>query len=115
VAEDFIDGRPNDRIGVVVFLPAEAYTGCPITIDHEALKQIIEDVQPGAMEDGTAIGLGLGTAVLRLQESTTKTRLIILVTDGENNAGAVKTIGSSPVCKVIKHPYVLHWHSSAGS
>jgi Ca-activated chloride channel family protein len=100
VAEDFIDGRPNDRIGIV-FFAAEAYTGCPITIDHTALKQIIADVQPGAMEDGTAIGLGLGTAVSRLSESTTKTRIIILVTDGENNAGAVKPLEAAQYARSL--------------
>jgi Ca-activated chloride channel family protein len=98
VAEDFIDCRPNDRIGVI-FFAAEAYAGCPITIDHEALKKIIANVKTGSLEDGTAIGLGIGTAVNRLKESFSKAKIIILMTDGENNAGSVKPLEAAQFAK----------------
>jgi len=96
----FIDKRPNDRIGVV-FFAGEAYTGSPITIDHHILKQIILNVNIGAVEDGTAIGMGLGTAVMRLKESKSATKIIILITDGENNAGTVKPLEAAQLAKSL--------------
>lgn len=86
VADDFIQSRPKDRIGLVVF-KAEAFTQCPITTDHEALLEQLSKLQPNVLTDGTAIGLGLGTAVARLKESKSKSKVIILLTDGSNNAG----------------------------
>ena len=100
VADDFIDRRPNDRIGAV-FFTAQAYTGSPVTIDHNSLKKIIDNVQMGLLEDGTAIGMGLGTAVNRLKESPAGTKIIILVTDGENNAGEVKPIEAAQYAKSL--------------
>jgi Ca-activated chloride channel family protein len=100
VTAEFIDKRPNDRIGVV-FFAGEAYTGSPITIDHRILKQIILNVNIGAVQDGTAIGMGLGTAVMRLKESRSATKIIILITDGENNAGSVKPLQAAQLAKSL--------------
>lgn len=86
VAEKFIQSRPKDRIGLVVF-KAEAFTQCPITTDHDALLEQLSKLQLNVLSDGTAIGLGLGTAVARLKESKSKSKVIILLTDGVNNAG----------------------------
>ena len=100
VAADFISKRPNDRIGVI-FFAAEAYTGCPITIDHNALKQVVENVKIGSLKDGTAIGMGLGTAANRLKESQSASKIIILVTDGENNAGTIKPLEAAQLAKAL--------------
>lgn len=91
VAKEFIDTRPNDRIGMVVFA-GESFTQCPITTDHKILKGQIERVKDGLIEDGTAIGMGLGTAVNRLKESEAKSKVIILMTDGVNNSGYIDPI-----------------------
>lgn len=88
IAAKFIDGRPNDRIGIVVFA-AQSYTASPVTIDHESLKTIIKGIEPGTLAYGTAIGSGLGTAISRLQSSNGKSKVIILMTDGSNNAGNI--------------------------
>ena len=87
-AMEFVDNRPHDRIGMVVF-SGESFTQCPITIDHAVLKGQIDKVQNGLMEDGTAIGNGLATCVDRLRESTARSRVVILMTDGVNNRGSV--------------------------
>lgn len=87
VAADFIDSRPNDRIGLVVF-GGEAFTQCPITIDHDILKTFLGDMRSGLLKDGTAIGSGLGVAVNRLKESEVASKVVILLTDGVNNSGA---------------------------
>lgn len=86
VADEFIQNRPNDRIGLVVF-KAEAFTQCPITTDHDALLEQLSKLRLDVLTDGTAIGLGLGTAVARLKESKSKSKVVILLTDGANNAG----------------------------
>lgn len=86
VALDFIDGRPTDRIGLVVFA-GEAYTQCPLTLDHGLLKTLLEQVDSGTMADGTAVGAALATGLNRLRESEAKSRVLILLTDGENNRG----------------------------
>lgn len=89
VASDFIHKRNFDRIGLVIF-SGEAFTQCPLTIDHKVLDQFLEVVKPGILEDGTAIGMGLATAVNRLKESKAKSKVIILMTDGVNNTGYIK-------------------------
>ncbi len=94
VAKHFIDNRPNDRIGLVVF-SSQAYAASPVTIDHDALKTIVSGIEGGTFETGTAIGLGIGTATNRLQESKSNSRVIILMTDGENNAGDVNPIDAA--------------------
>jgi Ca-activated chloride channel family protein len=88
ISQEFIQGRPNDRIGLVVFA-AESFTQCPITTDHKVLVNLIDDIEQGIIEDGTAIGLGLSTAIDRLKDSDGKSRVIILLTDGENNSGFI--------------------------
>lgn len=88
VAVDFIDGRPNDRIGLVVFA-GESFTQCPLTLDHSVVKNLLKEIKSGMIEDGTAIGMGLATAVSRLKESKAKSRVIILITDGVNNRGFI--------------------------
>jgi len=88
VAMQFISNRPNDRIGLVVY-SAESFTQCPLTSDHPVLLNLFKDVKQGMIEDGTAIGYGLATAVSRLKESTAKSKVIILLTDGENNRGDI--------------------------
>ncbi len=88
VAEEFIDSRPNDRIGLVVF-GGESFTQCPLTTDHSVLKNLFSGIQSGILADGTAIGEGLATAVNRIRESKAKSKVIILLTDGVNNIGAI--------------------------
>lgn len=88
VAMEFIDGRPNDRIGLVVF-SGEAFTQCPSTTDHGVLKSLFLSVRTGLIEDGTAIGDGLATAVNRLKNSEAISKVIILLTDGANNRGRI--------------------------
>jgi Ca-activated chloride channel family protein len=84
VIRDFIAGRPQDRIGLVVFA-SRAFTQCPLTLDRSVLLGFLDEVQVGLIEDGTAIGLGLATAVNRLKSSQAKSRTVILLTDGMNN------------------------------
>lgn len=88
VAEKFVDKRPNDRIGVVLYA-GESYTKTPITSDKSIVKRTIRSIEYGEIEDGTAIGMGLGAAVNRLKESKAKSKVIILLTDGVNTAGSI--------------------------
>ena len=88
VATDFVDRRPNDRIGIVVYA-GESFTQTPITSDKGIVKNTISKIKWGQMEDGTAIGMGLGSAVNRLKESKAKSKVIILLTDGVNNSGSI--------------------------
>lgn len=88
VATDFVNRRPNDRIGIVVYA-GESFTQTPITSDKSIVKRTISEIKWGQLDDGTAIGMGLGSAVNRLKESEAKSKVIILLTDGVNNAGFV--------------------------
>ena len=88
VAKSFISGRPNDRIGLVVFA-GESFTQCPITTDHDVLINLFRNIQSGIVDDGTAIGMGLATAITRLVDSKAKSKVVILMTDGINNAGYI--------------------------
>tara|TARA_Y100000589_G_C27198499_1_gene648225 strand:- start:1565 stop:2581 length:1017 start_codon:yes stop_codon:yes gene_type:complete len=88
IAAEFINTRPNDRFGLVVFA-AESYTQCPLTIDHSRITELFKDIRMGVLEDGTAIGSGLATSVKRLKDSEAKSKVIVLLTDGENNAGSI--------------------------
>jgi Ca-activated chloride channel family protein len=88
VVREFVAARPDDRIGLVLFA-ARPYTQCPLTLDHGWLLQNLARAQIGMIEDGTAIGSGLATAVNRLRPSTAKSKFIVLLTDGENNAGRI--------------------------
>lgn len=94
----FIEGRPTDRIGLVVFA-GESFTQCPITTDHKVLKNLFKDVKSGLVEDGTAIGMGLATAVSRLKDSEAKSRVVILMTDGVNNAGYIDPMTAVELAK----------------
>jgi Ca-activated chloride channel family protein len=98
VATEFIAGRPNDKMGLVVFA-AESFTQCPLTIDHTVLTNLIQDVKIGMLEDGTAIGLGLSTAVSRIKESDAKSKVIILLTDGVNNRGEIHPLTAAEIAK----------------
>lgn len=87
-AADFVRGRPDDRIGLVVFA-GEAFTQAPLTLDHGVVTTLIEELEVGVIEDGTAIGMGLATAVKRLGDSQAESRVIVLLTDGQNNRGSI--------------------------
>ncbi|MGY8988099.1 MAG: vWA domain-containing protein [Flavobacteriales bacterium] len=88
IAIDFIKSRENDRIGLVIF-SGESFTQCPLTTDKNSLINLFNDVKQGMIADGTAIGEGLGTAINRLKDSKSKSKIIILLTDGENNSGYI--------------------------
>ncbi len=98
VAAEFINGRPDDRIGLVVFA-AESFTQCPITTDHAVLLNLLKDIKMGMITDGTAIGMGLATAVNRLKDSKCPSKVIILLTDGVNNQGAIAPITAADIAK----------------
>ena len=98
VLRNFIGSRPNDRIGLVVFA-GEAYTQCPLTLDHKVLEALLDQVRTGVIVDGTAIGNALGTAVNRLRESEAKSRVVILITDGDNNAGNLSPLQAAGIAK----------------
>lgn len=88
IAIEFVADRPSDRMGIVVFA-GESYTQCPLTTDRATLINMMKDVETGLIEDGTAIGNGLATAVARMKDSDAKSRVVILLTDGVNNSGEV--------------------------
>lgn len=96
VALEFIGGRPNDRVGLVVF-SGESFTQCPLTTDHSVLRNLFEDIKSGIIEDGTAIGMGLATGVARLKDSEAKSKVVILLTDGVNNAGSIAPITAADI------------------
>ena len=96
VAQEFIDGRTNDRIGLVIF-SAQSFTQCPLTTDYPVLKSLLKQVKNGMIEDGTAIGLALANGVNRLKESKAKSRVMILLTDGVNNRGEIDPITAAKI------------------
>jgi len=98
VAMEFISGRPDDRIGLVVF-SGESFTQCPLTTDHAVLMNLFKDIQSGMIDDGTAIGLGLANSVSRLKESNVKSKVIILLTDGVNNQGEIAPLTAAEIAK----------------
>lgn len=100
VAQDFISGRINDRIGLVIFA-GESFTQCPLTVDYAVLKNLIKKVKSGMIEDGTAIGMGLATAVNRLKESKAKSKVIILLTDGVNNRGEIDPVTAAQIAQTF--------------
>ena len=101
VASDFVDARPDDRIGVVIFA-GESFTQCPLTTDHNVLKYQISQIRNGLLEDGTAIGSGLATGVDRLRSSKAKSKVIILLTDGINNGGLIDPNTAMEIAKTFK-------------
>jgi Ca-activated chloride channel homolog len=98
VATEFITGRPYDRIGLVVF-SGESFTQCPLTTDHAVLINLMREIKSGMIEDGTAIGEGLATAVNRIKDSEAKSKVIILLTDGVNNRGMIAPITAAEIAK----------------
>jgi Ca-activated chloride channel family protein len=98
VVEKFIENRPDDRIGLVVFSRV-AFTQCPITIDHSVLINLLKKIGPGMVPDGTAIGNGIADAVGRLKDSKAKSRVVILLTDGVNNAGEIDPMTAADIAK----------------
>jgi Ca-activated chloride channel homolog len=100
VAQDFIAGRTNDRIGLVIF-SGESFTQCPLTVDYGVLKTLIKQLKSGMIEDGTAIGLGLANAVNRLKESKAKSKIIILLTDGVNNRGEIDPVTAAQIAQTF--------------
>ena len=98
VASDFVIARPNDQIGLVVFA-GESFTQCPLTTDHAVLVNLFKSVEYGMIEDGTAIGLGLAHAVNRMKDSKTKSKVVILLTDGSNNRGDIDPQTAAEIAK----------------
>lgn len=94
----FIDKRPHDRIGLAVFA-GEAFTQCPLTSDHKVLKEFLASLKCGFLDDGTAIGMGLAAGVNRLKESEAKSKVIILLTDGVNNAGYIQPMTAAEIAR----------------
>lgn len=97
-ARDFIRQRPHDRIGLVAFA-ATSFTLCPLTLDHAVLIELLESLNFGMAEDGTAIGMGLATAVARLKESKTPSKVVVLLTDGQNNRGAIDPLTGADLAR----------------
>ncbi|WP_442587384.1 vWA domain-containing protein [Pedobacter sp. AW31-3R] len=98
IAINFIKDRPDDRIGLVIF-SGEAFTQCPLTIDHDVLINLFKDIKNGMVNDGTSIGMGLATAVNRLKDSEAKSKVIILLTDGSNNGGSIPPVTAAEIAK----------------
>jgi Ca-activated chloride channel family protein len=101
MAAAFVDQRPTDRIGVVIF-SGESFTLVPLTTDKNILKSQIFNIQRGLLEDGTAIGDGLGVSVDRLKDSKTKTKIIILLTDGEDQGGRIDPLAGKELAKAYR-------------
>ncbi|NUM77159.1 VWA domain-containing protein [candidate division KSB1 bacterium] len=100
VAQQFIEGRKSDRIGMVVFA-ARSFTQCPLTLDYGILINFLKKVDVGLVDDGTAIGLGMATAVDRLRNSKAKSKVVILLTDGVNNAGEIDPLTAGRVAQAF--------------
>ena len=100
VAVQFISGRPDDKIGLVIFA-AESFTQCPLTTDHKVLINLLKDIHVNMLEDGTAIGMGLATAVARIKDSKAKSKVIILLTDGVNNRGEIAPATAAEIAKTF--------------
>ena len=100
VAIQFVSGRTNDKIGLVIFA-AESFTQCPLTTDHKVLINLFKDIKVNMLEDGTAIGMGLATAVARIKDSKAKSKVIILLTDGVNNSGEIAPMTAADIAKTF--------------
>ncbi len=100
VAIEFIQARPNDNVGLVVFA-GESFTQCPLTTDHTVLINLFRSIKYGLLDDGTAIGLGLANAINRIKESKAKSKVIILLTDGSNNQGAISPITAAEIAQTM--------------
>ena len=98
VAAEFINGRPNDNIGITLFA-GESFTQCPLTVDHAVLLNLFQGIKCGIIEDGTAVGMGIANAVTRLKDSKAKSKVIILLTDGTNNKGDISPLTAAEIAK----------------
>lgn len=98
IAIEFIAQRPRDRMGIVVFA-GESFTQCPLTTDRATLINLMKEIETGLIEDGTAIGNGLATAIARLKDSQAKSRVVILLTDGVNNRGEIAPLMATEIAK----------------
>jgi Ca-activated chloride channel family protein len=100
VIEDFVDNLAGDRVGFVVF-QSRAIAMSPLTLDHEAIGRAVQDMSPGLVPDGTAIGLGLAESLNLLRESPARSRVVVLLTDGQNNAGEVTPVAAADLASVL--------------
>ncbi|MDR3308802.1 MAG: VWA domain-containing protein [Tannerella sp.] len=100
VAASFINGRPDDNIGLVLF-SGESFTQCPLTTDHAVLLNLFKDIKSGMIEDGTAIGLGLANGVSRIKDSKARSRVIILLTDGSNNRTEIAPVTAAEIASTF--------------
>ena len=100
VAADFVGGRRNDRIGLVAFA-GEAFTQVPLTLDYSAVRSLMGELRVGIIEDGTAVGMGLGTAVKRLQASDAESKVVILLTDGRSNRGEIGPVTAASMAQAL--------------
>ncbi len=100
VAESFIEGRANDRIGLVIFA-GQSFTQCPMTLDYRVLRNLLKQVKPGMVEDGTAIGMAIAQGVNRLKDSKAKSKVMILLTDGVNNRGEVDPLTAANIAQTF--------------
>lgn len=98
VATEFVEKRLHDRIGLAVFA-GEAFTQCPLTTDHRIVKEFLAGLQCGILADGTAIGMGLSSAVNRIKDSESKSKVVILLTDGVNNSGYIQPLTAAEIAK----------------
>lgn len=100
VAQSFIEGRANDRIGLVIFA-GQSFTQCPMTLDYRVLRNLLKQVRPGMVEDGTAIGMAIAQGVNRLKDSKAKSKVMILLTDGVNNRGEVDPLTAANIAQTF--------------
>ncbi|MEW6512116.1 MAG: VWA domain-containing protein [Bacteroidota bacterium] len=100
VAQSFIEGRKNDRIGLVVFA-GQSFTQCPLTMDYRVLKNLLRQVRQGVVEDGTAIGMAIAQGVNRLKDSKAKSKVMILLTDGVNNRGEIDPLTAAQIAQTF--------------
>jgi Ca-activated chloride channel family protein len=100
VAQHFIEGRHNDRIGLVIFA-GQSFTQCPMTLDYRVLKNLLRQVRPGMVEDGTAIGMAIAQGVNRLKDSKAKSKVMILLTDGMNNRGEIDPLTAAQIAQTF--------------
>ena len=100
VAADFVMGRRNDRVGLVAFA-GEAFTQAPLTLDYSVITSLLKELDPGMIEDGTAVGMGLATAVKRLQASDAASRVVVLLTDGRSNRGEIGPVTAARMAEAL--------------
>lgn len=100
VAADFVSGRLNDRIGLVVFA-GQAFTQVPLTLDYGVVRDLMDELEVGMVEDGTAVGMGLATAIKRLNESVAESKVVVLLTDGRNNRGEIDPLTAAQMAQAL--------------